>query len=199
MISNQAYQIASALIQHFEGRRLAPYRDIRGIWTYGNGNTTDLDGNPVTAKTPPLTEAQCDELRERTIRSQAFRIAPAVKVALTDHQWGASLSLAWNIGSGAFLGSTVLRLYNQGMVVGGIRHFVDWCHVDGALCAPLLARRRAEAMVAMTSDISGATVPAMAAIMAPKSALPIDPLNETTDDLNAASLAAAQRENPAPC
>jgi len=189
MIPDQGYAIASALIQHFEGRRLAPYQDIRGIWTIGNGNTTDLDGNAVTADTPPLTDEQCDELRERTIRKQAFRIAPLVKTALTEHEWGACLSLAWNIGAGAFLGSTVLRLINQGMLTAGGRHFVDWCHVDGKLCQPLLARRRAETIVFGSHDTSGALVPVLAAVMVPK---PVAPPVETTDELNAASLAAAK-------
>jgi lysozyme len=181
IITDAGLAIASPLIVHFEGTVLHPYQDIRGIWTIGNGNTTLLDGTPVTEGTAPITAEQCDELRERTLREKVAPVLDAMlTTVLSDHEQGALLSLVWNIGNTAFRTSTVRAMIERGYLVSAGRHFVDWCHADGNLCVPLLNRRRAEQVVWNTGDVTGAIVPALHAIMRPA---------VTADTLNSAELA----------
>jgi lysozyme len=157
MVSEQGYVIGSQAICHFEGQRLAPYQDTRGIWTIGNGNTSLLDGTPVTEDTLPLTVDECNTLREQTLRE---KVGPwldlAVRWQLADHQWGALLSLVWNIGNGAFSQSTVLKYINRGLLDAAAGRFTDWCYSGGKYLPALYRRRQAEAVIWRTADLNSA-------------------------------------------
>jgi len=157
MVSEQGYVIGSQVICHFEGQRLAPYQDTRGIWTIGNGNTSLLDGTPVTETTPPLTLDECVALREQTLRQ---KVGPAMDLVvhwqLADHQWGALLSLVWNIGNGAFAQSTILKYINQGLLYAAAGRFTDWTYSGGKYLPALYRRRVAESLIYRTADVAGA-------------------------------------------
>lgn len=136
--------MAANLATEFEGFSAMPYQDSKGIWTYLYGTTRDPNGNPVTADTPAGTPALGVDLMMRDMTSAFNDIAQVVKVPLTDNKKAAILDLIYNIGAGAFSGSTLLRLLNAGQYGAAADQFAAWDHVGSVELAGLLRRRLAE-------------------------------------------------------
>ena len=67
-----------------------------------------------------------------------------VRVPLTDAQHGALVSLVFNIGSGNFRRSTLLRLLNEGDYEGAADEFPKWRKAGGKVLKGLERRRKAE-------------------------------------------------------
>jgi len=138
-----------SLIEEFEGLSLNAYQDIAGVWTIGYGHTPSFPGQMITAGYAQVL------LKQDT---NTFQLAVAAKthdVATTDNQFSAMVSLAFNIGSGAFAGSTVLRQHRAGNYDAAAAAFQLWdkAHVDGVLVTVrgLLRRRIAEANLYLTA------------------------------------------------
>ena len=71
-------------------------------------------------------------------------VAKAVTVPLNQNQYDALTSLAYNIGTGAFQRSTLLRRLNAGDHAGAAEQFGVWVRSGGADSPGLIARRAAE-------------------------------------------------------
>ena len=135
------------LIKEFEGLRLTAYRDSVGVWTIGYGNTFYEDGSTVK-QGDKITQDRADRL----FRSIVNKFADQVRTALTnpdrisDAQFSAMVSLAYNIGIGAFKGSTLLRKVNANPCDPTIPdEFLRWNKAGGKVLAGLTRRRKAEA------------------------------------------------------
>ena len=94
------------LIKGFEKFMAKPYIDAVGKPTIGYGNTYYLDGQKVTMQDSPLTEAQATILLE-TIFDKDF--AKFIPQNVNQNQFDAMASLIYNIGAGAFNGSTLRK------------------------------------------------------------------------------------------
>jgi lysozyme len=127
------------IIKSGEGLRLTAYLDPAGIWTIGYGHTPAHQGQVVT-------QDQADALLISDIAWASAAIDSATHdVSTTDNQFSAMVSLAFNIGAGAFKGSTVLRLHRAMKYQGAADAFLRWdkAHVDGVLVTLAgLAKRR---------------------------------------------------------
>lgn len=97
----------SDIIKAYEKFVPHPYKDVVGKWTIGYGNTYYPDGTKVKPTDKHLTEAEAAELKQ-TIIDQDF--SPAVNRIFADeiaagkisqNQFDALISLAYNIGIGA--------------------------------------------------------------------------------------------------
>ena len=64
---------------------------------------------------------------------------------LNQNQFDALVSLAYNIGVGAFVNSTLLRLLNTGDTQAASAQFAHWIYSNGQKLDGLAARRAAEA------------------------------------------------------
>ncbi len=135
------------LIKEFEGLRLTAYRDSVGVWTIGYGNTFYEDGTTVK-QGDKITQERADYL----FRSIVDKFADQVRNSLTNHervsdaQFSAMVSLAYNIGIGAFKGSTLLRKVNANPCDPAIPdEFPRWNKAGGKVLAGLTRRRKAEA------------------------------------------------------
>lgn len=132
------------LITFFEGLSLTPYQDQAGVWTIGYGHT----GPDVTAQSPPITEAQAVALLGTDLATTANYVNQAAN-PFTQFQFDAMVSLAYNIGTAGFKGSSVLRFHNLSDRNNAIAAFLLWdkTHIDGVLTPDpgLLNRRIAEA------------------------------------------------------
>lgn len=95
-----------------EGLRLKPYLDTRGIPTIAMGNTYYLDGRKITMKDKPLTKQQAEELGKITADDFAKFVDSKLKKPVTQNQFNALVSIAYNIGKTAFSNSTLLRYVN---------------------------------------------------------------------------------------
>lgn len=144
------------LIKQFEGFRAAPYKDSAGIPTIGYGTITYPDGAKVTMNDPACTDDEATAWLSFQMSLKSKTIAPLLQRAASLHQAAAMLSLTYNIGSGAFSTSTVLRKFNAGDIAGAADAFLMWdkATVDGKLVVVqgLLNRREAERTIFLTAD-----------------------------------------------
>ena len=127
-----------ALIKAHEGLRTRAYLCPAGKWTIGHGST----GPRVRAGlviTPAEAEAM---LREDLRRFEAAVRAHALPAS--QNQYDALVSLAFNIGVGAFARSTLLRLHRAGEHEGAADQFLRWDRAGGKVLAGLVRRRAAE-------------------------------------------------------
>ena len=143
------------LIKRFEGFSEKPYLCPAKVWTIGYGSTHGISKN-----TPPVTKEQAEELLRRDLREFEHDINEAVKVPLTQGQFDALVSLVYNIGSGAFRKSTLLRQLNQGKYDKVPYELARWNKAGGKILPGITRRRAAEA--ALWSEdaepVSGVTV-----------------------------------------
>jgi lysozyme len=101
--SEQAYKI----IKQFEGVRLKAYRDPVGIWTIGYGTTYYPDGSSVK-QYDSITIDRADFLLRWQVLAKAGEVDKLVK-CLTQNQFDALVSFAYNVGTGALKKSTLLK------------------------------------------------------------------------------------------
>jgi lysozyme len=140
-----AILIAAPVVERWEGTRMDPYRDIVGVWTVCTGETR--------VEMRPYTAAECKAMLDRAL---AADFAPAVLravPALQDrpYQFGAAISLTYNIGASAFARSTVARRFNAGDWRGGCDAFRMWIHAGGRPVQGLVNRREAERKLCLTN------------------------------------------------
>lgn len=127
------------LIEQFEGLRLTAYADQRGIPTIGYGHTgPDVYLNEV------ITQEEADELLGIDLHHAEQAVMGAVKVPVNQNQYDAMVSLAYNIGGGAFSRSTLVKLLNLNDSLGASTQFLVWCKTNGVTNQGLLNRRLAE-------------------------------------------------------
>lgn len=132
-----ALGMAVPLVQHWEGLRTTPYADVTGRPTVCYGDTKD-----VRARTP-------DECSVLLVARMAHDYAPAIVkcvpgLADRPKQLAASLSLSWNIGTGAFCRSTAAKRFNAGQWAAGCDAFLLWSKAGGRTVHGLLNRRKSE-------------------------------------------------------
>ncbi|RUT25377.1 muraminidase [Asaia sp. W19] len=135
---------AVSLVASFEGFRARPYQDQGGVWTIGYGSTYLLNGKPVTASTPTMSEATAAALLRNVLVSFWDTTERLVKVPLTDRQGAAVLSLVYNIGETAFSRSTMLKKLNAGDLNGAADEFPKWNLIKGKVSRGLSLRRAKE-------------------------------------------------------
>lgn len=133
-----------AFLKKFESCRLEAYLDVRGIWTIGWGHT-----GPDVKKGVKWTQAWADAEFVRDVGRFDDCVGAAVTASLSQQQFDALVSFAYNVGETAFRQSTLLRKVNAGDFAGAKAEFARWnkATVDGKLVTVpgLSARRRAEA------------------------------------------------------
>lgn len=138
--ARRSYSAAGyALTRHFEGLRLAAYRDLAGVWTVGYGHT-----GPDVVEGMTITEAEAELLLGHDVAVAAACVEAAVAVDLTQGQFDALVDFVFNLGCGALRGSTLLRRVNAGEFALAAAEFSRWTHAGGAVVPGLLARRLAE-------------------------------------------------------
>jgi len=133
---------ASALLAFtptFEGTKLTTYRDLGGVLTYCTGATEDAQWGKA------YTPAQCQAQLDRDLERHAAGIARCIPLArLTDGQKVAFVDAAYNIGVGAFCGSSMARRTNAGDMAGACDALLMWDKVGGKPVRGLTRRRQAE-------------------------------------------------------
>lgn len=130
-----------ALIRQFEGDKLTAYICPAGVLTIGVGHT----GRDVK-RGMTITQAQSDALLVADLAKFEAAVARLVKVPVTQNQFDALVSFAFNLGAAALGGSTLLKLLNGGRYAEASAQFSKWdkATVSGKKVAlPGLTKRRA--------------------------------------------------------
>ena len=131
------------LICNFEGKRLMAYDDGVGVWTIGFGTTIYPNGIKVK-KGDVCTEAQAKAYMAHDLKKFELAINNAVNVSLNQNQFDALVSLAYNIGTGAFSESTLVKKLNAGDYRGAANQFDVWVNAGGKRMQGLVNRRTKE-------------------------------------------------------
>jgi lysozyme len=147
---------AVKLIADSEGLRLKPYYDPSGIATIGYGNTYYEDGSRVKITDKAISKERALSLFGNVVNHFAVKVKPMVKVSLNPNQFGALVSLAYNIGLGAFGKSTVLKLVNSGEFGEPLKvSFDSFNQSKGVVLNGLKIRRKKEYELFKKPDLLG--------------------------------------------
>jgi lysozyme len=143
-LNNAGYQ----LICEFEGLRLKPYLCSAKVPTIGYGNTYYPNGKRVTLLDEPITKEYAFEIFKVIADKFAKRVSEMVKKPLTQNQFNALVSFAYNVGTGAFSTSTLLKKVNANPNDLTIRNeFARWIRANGKIVNGLVNRRKKESDV----------------------------------------------------
>ncbi|EMR4174198.1 lysozyme [Serratia marcescens] len=131
------------LIKRFEGLRLKSYQDSVGVWTIGYGWTQPVDGKKVGPRMQ-IDQATADRLLKCGVVQYEQGVNQLVKVKITQGQFDALVSFAYNLGLRSLSTSTLLQKLNDGDKQGAADQFGRWVSAGGKRLDGLVARRAAE-------------------------------------------------------
>ena len=137
------------LLKKYEGCRLKAYRCPAGVLTIGYGNTTYLKGEKVK-EGDTITQEEADKLFKDTVDKFEYQVkmilGDTLKAILPESSISALVSLAYNIGIGAFSRSTLLKIIrdNKNNLKDIRIQFMKWVYANGKVLNGLVARREAE-------------------------------------------------------
>ena len=135
------------LIKEFEGLRLDAYICPAGVWTVGYGSTGDhvYPGQVIT-------EPEAEELLRKDLWRFEDCVSSRVTVGLTDNEYAALVSFAFNCGCGALQESTLLRRLNAGEPKPRVfsEELPKWVRGGGQVLPGLVRRRQAEVDLALS-------------------------------------------------
>lgn len=116
------------LIKEAEGCKLKAYLCPAGVLTIGYGHT----GKDVVEGLV-ITEEQAEKLLKKDLEKFEKAVEKYVEVEINQNHFDALVSLAFNIGTGAFAKSTLLKKLNAGDYAGAAEQFLVWnkATVDG--------------------------------------------------------------------
>lgn len=139
------------LLAQFEGLKLEAYLDSAKIPTIGFGTIKYPNGTRVKLS-DKITKAQALEYKQHDLKEFESTVNTSVKVPLTQNQYDALVSLSYNIGSGAFKGSTLLKKLNSGDYKGAADAFLSWVNAGGKKVQGLINRRQKERELFLTQQ-----------------------------------------------
>ncbi|WP_396189788.1 lysozyme [Flavobacterium sp.] len=133
------------LIKSFEGCKLKAYPDPgthAEPWTIGYG-TTKIDGKPVPHDLT-ITQEQANHYLQLEVDEKAKGVNNLLKVDVTQSQFDALVSFAYNCGLGNLEKSSLLRYFNAGNSKAAADEFLKWNKAAGQVMSGLTRRREAE-------------------------------------------------------
>jgi len=142
-----ALLIATPFIAEHEGKRNDPYKDIAGVPTVCYGETR--------VKMKHYTDKECSDMLNEAVKEFAEPIVKDVpSLAFNPYQLAAATSLSYNIGMGAWKGSTVRKKFIAGDYKAACNGFYAWrnIRVKGKLVESkgLVNRRKKETELCLT-------------------------------------------------
>lgn len=141
---------AMEIIKFYEGFEPYAYKDAAGLWTIGFGTLIEKNINPTLYKKfveqgQEISREDAEGLLLTHIKNEVEpKLASLVKVPLNQNQKDSLTSFIYNVGSGAFAGSTLLKKLNQSDYNGAAAEFSKWVYAGGNKLAGLEKRRKEE-------------------------------------------------------
>ena len=141
-------KIGIDLIKKFEGCSLKPYRCPAGIPTIGFGSTYHIDGSKVRMTDKPISEKEAEELLKDTLVQFEEGVSKMVTSKITQNQFNALVSFAYNLGLGSLRGSTLLKKVNINPNDPTIKNeFLKWVFTGKKQLKGLILRRTEESNI----------------------------------------------------
>ncbi len=133
-------------IKKSEGLRLKAYPDPGTggePWTIGYGHTSRA-GLPAVHPGMVITMQQAEDILRSDVEKFAQGVAAVITVPVSDNQFGAVVSFAFNVGMGNLKSSTLLKKLNAKNYNGAADEFLKWTKAAGKVLPGLVTRRREE-------------------------------------------------------
>lgn len=134
------------LIKEFESFSSVAYLCSAKKATIGYGNTFWEDGTPVKIG-DQISKERAETLLKHVVDNFSVAVEVDIKIEVTQNQFDAMVSLAYNIGLGAFRNSTLLRKVNVGDFIGASLEFPKWNRSGGKPLLGLTRRREREKLL----------------------------------------------------
>ena len=142
ILDNKGY----LLITKHEGLKLKPYLCPAKIPTIGYGNTYYPDGKRVTLLDKDITKKEAFDMFKEVANRFAKRVDTLVTSNINQNQFNALVSFAYNVGTGNFSSSTLLKKVNKNPDDLTIKdEFLRWNKAGGKVINGLTNRRNEEA------------------------------------------------------
>lgn len=126
-------------VKRFEGYRTERYDDIAGNRTIGYGHLIRKGENYGK-----INEKKAEELLREDLKSAENAVRKYVKTDINKNQFDALVSFVYNVGTGNFKGSTLLKKVNSKDFEGAAGEFAKWNKAGGKVIAGLVKRRAEE-------------------------------------------------------
>ena len=146
------------LIRKWEGCRLTAYRDSVGVLTIGYGLTSAAGIIRVTEGLA-ITQKQADDYLVAALAKYEDAVSKAISRTMTQAQFDAFVSLCYNIGPGAFAGSTAVKRFNAGDIAGAADAILMWNKAGGKVLKGLENRRADERAMFLTPAKEAMPIP----------------------------------------
>lgn len=139
------------LITSFEGLVLTPYLCAASVPTIGFGTTRYYNGVKVSMSDLPITKEKAIEYLMHDLHQFELAVDAMAVDTVTQNQFNALVSFAYNLGSNALKGSTLLKKVNANPNDPTIAaEFAKWVNAGGKKLKGLVRRRAAEAELYFT-------------------------------------------------
>jgi lysozyme len=136
---------ALELIKRYEGCHLVPYHDPVGLPTIGYGHLLGTEPWADLGQWQGINQETAEELLQRDITKFARGVQALCPVPLSDAQFSALVSFAFNCGLANLKVSTLRKRVLAGAHDEVPAEFRKWVFSRGVRLAGLVRRRRAEA------------------------------------------------------
>lgn len=130
-----------AFVSNWEGMDQKVYADklAYGVPTVCNGHT-----GPDVRLGDVWSKERCDAILVKDVTTHGERLLSCVTVPLNQNQYDALTAWAFNVGTGAACGSTLVKLLNQGQFTAACNQLMRWDRAGGQRVQGLTNRRAAE-------------------------------------------------------
>lgn len=133
------------LIKGFESFYAKPYLCPAKVPTIGYGTTRYPNGSKVTLNDRTITEAEAVSFMQHDLKQFELDVDAMAIDTLNQNQFDALVSFAYNLGSQALRGSTLLKKVNVNTNDPNISiEFSKWCYTEKEKLPGLIRRRQKE-------------------------------------------------------
>lgn len=140
-------------IKNYEGCRLTAYKPVltEQYWTIGWGH---YGADVIKGST--ITQFQADSIFYNDIQKYVTGVNNLLKIDVSQNQFDALVSFAYNCGIGGLQNSYLLQYVNRGKFQAAADEFPKFCHgAGGVVLQGLLTRRNKEREIFLTPDAGG--------------------------------------------
>jgi lysozyme len=127
------------LIKNFEGLKLKAYFCPAGKLTIGYGHLVK------EGESKEITEDEANTLLKKDLAEYESGVRNLIKVPISQGQFDALVSFAFNLGINSLKTSTLLIHFNSKKFIEAAQEFPRWCFVGKDKSLGILRRRFAEA------------------------------------------------------
>jgi lysozyme len=138
------------LVKEFEGFRAETYTCSGGVLTIGYGTTAAAGVGIKPKPGMKITKEEAEGYLHAGLEKFTAQIEGDITAPINENEFGAFLSLAYNIGPGAFKKSSALRHFNNGDKTKAANAILMWNKAGGKVLKGLTRRREAERKLFLT-------------------------------------------------